>query len=143
VTKQGFGYYAVCNKNGDYHNSTGKYDCTNCDDEQVPEYESTCKHSPGVELDRFSGGEWLSWPRETECTGYIGEGGCTWKSTFVDSKRIEDLDGYKLLLNDEYDKMVEGCMHHHECIKKGISQHVKNNASHNIQILKKSFNVSN
>lgn len=143
VTRQGFGYYAVCNKNGDYHNHTGKYECTNCDDDQVPEYERTCKNSPGVELDRFSGGEWLSWPREAECTGDIGEGGCTWKSTFVDSKRIEDLDGYKLLLNDEYDKIAEGCRHHHECIKKGISEHVENNADHNIQILKKSFNVNN
>ena len=150
ITQQGFGNYAICNPGGVIGGTVeknGKYICSRCSDKEIPDFDTYCKHAPGVELDRFSGGKWFSWPNQTRCDNGvpIGTDGCSWNvEEDTKSFKINELQekGYKLLLNDDYKLIEEKCEGHddtHSCIKKEISNFIQKNSNNNISVLEKAF----
>lgn len=129
--KSGFGPYAYCNPGG-IVGGTGKYKCS-CDAHKLKTGE--CLNLPGKEQDRFSGGNWYSWPEELECLSEqnIGDNGCKWKIVGKPkSVNIDTLEqhGYKSLSKSEYDQWKSDKT-------KKTSQYVKQNMDKNIEIIKK------
>ena len=155
VTQNGFGNYALCNPGGVIGGSVeknGKYICTRCADSSIPEYDTYCKQAPGIELDRFSGGKWYSWPAQTKCLDEdIGKNGCTWNLSKGDVKNftVDELSkqGYKLLFDPDYQKIVKTCTNSSgkldkNCELNGIKTFVQENAENNNKILNKIFGVN-
>jgi|UniRef100_A0A6C0IZT5 hypothetical protein len=142
ITQDGFGPYALCNPGGEV-GGTGAYECTDCMDNEIPDYEKTCANHPGVEHDRFSGGKWYSWPNKSYCKGKpLGTNGCTWNFTNTNHYKINDIDNYQLLLSDKYKVLEQNCKNssdRNHCISKSISNFVQENAENNIQALNNAF----
>jgi hypothetical protein len=154
ITQDGFGNYALCNPGGVIGGNVeenGEYMCTRCADTSIPDYNIYCREAPGVELDRFSGGKWYSWPRQTMCKDgeELGQNGCNWNLSKEKVKNftIEDLrdQDYKILINDEYQKIVKKCTTNgkldKQCQNNEISKFVQDNAPSNIATLNKAFGV--
>ena len=133
----GFGYYALCNKGGGTDGSSGgDYVCTNTNCESP---DDDCISSPGVEVDRFSGGYWYSWPGELECkdSEKIGDNGCKWKLIGEPvSVSVKDLikKGYQYLSEDEYNNLKDS-----KTKDEQISEIVKKYKGSNINILEEAF----
>ena len=135
----GFGDYALCNPGGNIGGTVSKdgpYICTN---ENCPAPDDDCISSPGVEVDRFSGGYWYSWPGELECkdSEKIGDNGCKWKLIEEPvSVTVKDLikKGYQYLSQDEYDAIKDS-----DTKDQQISEKVEKYKESNINILEEAF----
>ena len=154
TTQQGFGDYALCNPGGVVGGSVdknGAYICTRCNDKTIPDYEEMCQQAPGVELDRFSGGKWFSWPNQTKCEDGVplGTNGCNWnveKNTTNFSLAELEKKGYQLLTSDKYKPLQSKCFDENgkldkTCDSNNISKFVQKNANTNVSILNNAFRV--
>ena len=152
VLERGFGNYALCNPGGTVGGS-GRYRCTKCSDSSIKN-KNACNYGPGIEIDRFSGGKWYSWPAKTMCGNFddIGENGCNWKvdSTNVKHFSMKELNknnNYTLMTSEKYKQALNdfGCnpsaATFKSCKEKAIKDFVIKHANSNVKALNKAFDV--
>ena len=104
-----------------------------------------CTPNPGQEFDRFSGGNWYSWPAASQCNSLddlkAGKG-CKWyvhKNTKnIKAKELHD-KGYKMMTNEEINNN-KVCNNTSKCTDEEIKNFVQAHQKKNLEVLENVFN---
>ena len=128
-------------------NKICEFQKTQCKDKSQCNTDLTrCTPNPGQEFDRFSGGNWYSWPAACQCKSLndLKAGKCTWyvdKTTkSVDAQTLRD-KGYKMMTNEEI-KNGKVCTNPDKCTDKEIKAFVNQYEQDNLKVLQQAFGTT-